>query len=73
MEPIGGTGDTLTGLVTALLASGVDMTKACRTAALANRYLGVLANPTPAFGVAELLPFLPEALDLAMRDAETSL
>lgn len=71
MEPIGGTGDTLTGLVTALLASGMEMTEACRTAALANRYLGVLANPTPAFGVAELLPFLPQALELAMRDAET--
>jgi len=73
MEPIGGTGDTLTGLVTALLASGMEMTEACRTAALANRYLGVLANPTPAFGVAELLPFLPEALERAMRDVETSL
>ena len=69
MEPIGGTGDTLTGLVTALLASGMDMTRACRTAALANRYLGVLANPTPAFGVADLLAFLPEALDLALREA----
>jgi hypothetical protein len=73
MEPIGGTGDTLTGLVTALLASGMEMTKACRTAALANRYLGVLANPTPAFGVAELLPFLPEALENAMRDAQMGL
>ena len=69
MEPIGGTGDTLTGLVTALLASGMDMTEACRTAALANRYLGVLANPTPAFGVADLLPFLPEALNLALGDS----
>ena len=70
MEPIGGTGDTLTGMVTALLASGMDMPKACRTAALANRNLGVLANPTPAFGVAELLPFMSEALHLALRDAE---
>ncbi len=69
MEAIGGTGDTLTGLVTALLASGMDLVAACRTAALANRYLGVLANPTPAFGVADLLPFVPEALDRALRQA----
>ncbi len=68
MEPIGGTGDTLTGLVTALLAAGMNMPDACRKAALANRYLGVLADPTPAFGVADLLPFMPEALGLALRD-----
>ena len=68
MEPIGGTGDTLTGMVTALLAANMEMTKACRTAALANRYLGLLANPSPAFGVADLLPFLPEALRRAMRE-----
>ena len=68
MEPIGGTGDTLTGLVTALLATGMNMPDACRKASLANRYLGVLADPTPAFGVADLLPFMPEALGLALRD-----
>ena len=68
MEPIGGTGDTLTGLVTALLAAGMNMPDACRKAALANRYLGLLADPTPAFGVADLLPFMPEALGLALRD-----
>lgn len=68
MEPIGGTGDTLTGLVTALLAAGIDIPDACRKAALANRYLGLLADPTPAFGVADLLPFMPEALSLALRD-----
>ena len=72
MEPIGGTGDTLTGMVTALLASGMDMTRACRAAALANRNLGVLANPTPAFGVAELLPFMSEALELALSETQTS-
>lgn len=69
MEAIGGTGDTLTGLVTALLASGMDMLVACRTAALANRFLGVLASPTPAFGVADLLPFVPEALSRALDQA----
>ena len=68
LEPIGGTGDTLTGLVTALLAAGTPMLRACRVAALANRYLGLLANPTPAWGVADLLPFLPQALKLALDE-----
>lgn len=67
MEPIGGTGDTLTGLVSALLASGTPMIQACHCAALANRYLGVLAKPTPATSVVELLPFLPQALEHALR------
>lgn len=35
----------------------MEMTRACRTAALANRYLGLLANPFP-----------PEALLLALRE-----
>ena len=67
MEPIGGTGDSLTGLVTALLASGMKITQACHTAALANRHLGHLANPTPAFGVADLLPFVRRALERALE------
>lgn len=70
MEPIGGTGDSLTGLVTALLASGMAMAKACHVAALANRYMGLLADPSPAHGVAELLRFLPEALERALVKAE---
>jgi ADP-dependent NAD(P)H-hydrate dehydratase / NAD(P)H-hydrate epimerase len=63
MEPIGGTGDTLTGIVTALLASGKPMVRACVVAARANRLLGHLAQPTPAYSVADLLPFLPQALE----------
>ena len=66
MEPIGGTGDTLTGFVTALLAAGHDIPEACLVAARANRFLGRLSNPTPAFGVADLLPFVPEALEMAL-------
>ncbi|SDB61224.1 Carbohydrate kinase [Desulfonatronum thiosulfatophilum] len=68
MEPIGGTGDSLTGLVTALLASGMEMAKACRTAALANRYLGLFSHPSPAHGIADLLPFLPKALERALEE-----
>lgn len=69
LEPIGGTGDLLLGLVTALLAGGMEMARACLTAARAARIAGLLANPTPATQVAELLPFLPEALREAVKTA----
>ncbi len=67
LEPIGGTGDLVTGLVTGLLASGMEMARACLTAARAARLTGLLANPTPATQIAALLPFLPEALHRAMK------
>jgi ADP-dependent NAD(P)H-hydrate dehydratase / NAD(P)H-hydrate epimerase len=68
MEPIGGTGDTLTGIVSALLASGRPMVPACIIASRANRLLGLHARPTPAFSVADLLPFLPGALEQALAE-----
>ena len=67
MEPIGGTGDLVTGLVTALLTAGYPMIQACTLAAQTGRQIGLLARPTPATQVAELLPFLPEALQQALR------
>lgn len=63
MEAIGGTGDTLTGILGALCASGKDPLDACRTAALTNRWVGRLSRPTPATQVAELIPAIPEALE----------
>lgn len=69
LEPIGGTGDLVTGLVTGLLAGGMEMPQACLTAARASRITGLLANPTPATQIAELLPFLPEALRCALEGA----
>ncbi len=66
MEPIGGTGDLLTGLATALLDAGLPAPEACGVAARANRLAGLLAQPTPAFSVADLLPFLPAALEQAL-------
>ncbi len=66
MEPIGGTGDSLTGLVGSLVASGTPIDRACSIAAKANRYLGLLANPTPAFSISDLLAFLPRALEIAL-------
>jgi hypothetical protein len=66
MEAIGGTGDTLTGMVTALLMAGRPMHEACAAAARANRLLGQLARPTPATPVGELVPHVAEALRLAL-------
>jgi len=68
MEPIGGTGDTLTGLVSALVAAGHSIVRSCALAARANRLMGALADPTPAFSVADLLPSLPQALTRALSE-----
>ena len=62
LEPVGGTGDTLTGTVTALLAAGMEMEDACVAAMRANRIMGAMARPTPASSVADLLLHLPKAL-----------
>ena len=62
LEPVGGTGDTITGIVTACLAAGMPMTQACSLAMRLNRQMGALASPTPASSIAELLQWLPEAV-----------
>jgi hypothetical protein len=61
LEAIGGTGDTVAGMASALLATGLPMPEACRKAALANRLMGELSFATPAFGIADLLPHLAAA------------
>lgn len=66
MEPIGGTGDSLTGIVAALIAAGKPIPEAALLAAKINRFLGVLSNPTPAFSIADLLPALPRAIEIAL-------
>ncbi len=62
LEPIGGTGDTITGIVSALIHSGMEPSEACIKAAKINRFMGQLANPTPATRIAQLIPFIPEAV-----------
>ena len=68
MEAIGGTGDTLTGMLTGLCGAGFDPIDAAIVAATANRLCGSLARPTPATQVAELIEVIPQALDQALRD-----
>ena len=68
MEPIGGTGDSLTGVVSALIAGGFPIPQAALLAAKTNRIMGVLKNPTPAFSIADLLPALPAALEQILSE-----
>lgn len=66
LECIGGTGDTLTGIVSGLLALGTDMQIACSTAFHINRCMGLLARPTPASSVVDLLAVFPLAVQKEM-------
>jgi len=68
LEPIGGTGDTLTGVVSALIASGMDIESACAKAAKVNRLAGSYANPTPATQVYEIIKQIPRALEEVLGD-----
>jgi len=62
LEPIGGTGDTLTGIAAALMAAGQDLEAAAVLAAKANRLAGLLARPTPATQVGDIIEHIPQAL-----------
>jgi len=63
MEAIGGTGDTLSGMAAALVASGRDLLDAAQIAARANRVAGVLTRATPATQIHEIIGNLPRALE----------
>jgi hypothetical protein len=62
MEAIGGTGDTLTGLVAALIGAGLEIDTAAILAARANRLAGAFARPTPATQVLDIINHIPQAL-----------
>ena len=68
LEAIGGTGDTLTGIVSALIAAGDDIVTAALIAARVNRLAGYLARPTPATGVTEIIGQIPDALQLILQE-----
>ncbi len=61
MEAIGGTGDTLTGIVTALIGTGMEVVKAAIIAARVNRVAGSYAKPTPATQVMDIIQQIPTA------------
>ncbi len=68
MEAIGGTGDTVTGIVAALIATGMEVREAAVAAARVNRLAGYAARPTPATQVMEIVAHIPEALDQVLAD-----
>lgn len=68
LEAMGGTGDTLTGIVSALIASGMEIREAATMAARINRLAGHYANPTPATQVMELIKHIPRATEETFQD-----
>jgi NAD(P)H-hydrate repair Nnr-like enzyme with NAD(P)H-hydrate dehydratase domain len=59
LEPIGGTGDTITGIVSALAYAELETHEAAIIAARANRMAGKYAQVTPATKVREVIACLP--------------
>jgi ADP-dependent NAD(P)H-hydrate dehydratase / NAD(P)H-hydrate epimerase len=63
LEAIGGTGDTVTGLVTGFIYGGFDPGKAGIIAARTNRLAAQLVRPTPATKVKEIIDRFPEVFE----------
>ena len=63
LEAIGGTGDIVAGLVSAMLHAGLAMERACLVAARAARRAGELACPTPATQVTDILAHMEQAVE----------
>jgi len=55
LEAVGGTGDTITGLVSAFVYAGLDLREAAIIAARSNRMAGRLAQATPATRVRQIV------------------
>ena len=55
MEAIGGTGDTLTGIVSSLIASGMEVVEASILAATVNRLAGHYTKPDPSTQIIEII------------------
>jgi hypothetical protein len=72
MEAIGGTGDTLTGIVAALIAAGFEVKPAAVLAARINRVAGHLAQPSPATQVMEIIRHIPSALEMVLRERDAT-
>jgi NAD(P)H-hydrate repair Nnr-like enzyme with NAD(P)H-hydrate dehydratase domain len=67
MEPIGGTGDLITGVISGLVYAGKSPLEACRIAGRVNRRAGELCRPNPATQVDEVIKFIPQALDEVLK------
>jgi len=63
LEAIGGTGDTITGLVSALVDAGMELREAAVMAFKTNRLAGALARANPATKIWEVISRFPEVLE----------
>ncbi len=63
LESIGGTGDTLTGIVSALIESCLNIKASSLGAAKINRLAGSYANPDPATQIYDIISHIPQALE----------
>jgi hypothetical protein len=70
MEAIGGTGDTLTGIVASLISTGMEIIEAASIAARTNRLAGYYAKPTAATQVIEIVNHIPRALEKVLGENE---
>ena len=70
MEPVGGTGDLITGMISGLVYAGKSHIDACHIAGKVNRRAGELAQPTPATQVHEIIAHIPRALQEVMSQEE---
>lgn len=66
MEPIGGTGDTLTGIVSALIASGMNIPDAGILAAGVNRLAGHYAKPDPSTQIIEIIRNISRSVEASL-------
>jgi len=68
MEAVGGTGDTLTGIISALLSWSKPVTNACIMAARINRIAGKCCNIQPDTHISSMIAKIPEALEIVMQE-----
>jgi hypothetical protein len=61
LEAIGGTGDTLTGIVSVLIDAGMAIREAAVAAMRINRLAGSYARPTPATQILDIVEHIPRA------------
>jgi hypothetical protein len=63
MEAIGGTGDTITGMVSAFVYAGLEPHEAAVLAARVNRMAGKMAGVNPATRVGRVISFFPKVFE----------
>jgi NAD(P)H-hydrate repair Nnr-like enzyme with NAD(P)H-hydrate dehydratase domain len=67
LECIGGTGDTITGMVAALIYKGLNIPDALKISAQANRLAGAIETTTPATRINEIIDRLPQVFKSSLK------